>query len=595
MHPTPDQVNSFAQELSLSIEDVGAIKNFICTGQYQLNQQMVGPKEFFLSPNYLGAEDVLYPVVLESLIELNSGKYEECLLLGAIGVAKSTIALYSMAYILYQLSCYKAPQKAFGLDPASEIIIVFQSVTASLSKAVDFNRFKALIERSNYFKNYFMFDKNLESELRFPNNIIAKPVSGEETSVLGQNVISGVLDEVNFMQVTHKSQKSIDGGTYDQATALYNSISRRRKSRFQNQGKLPGMVCIVSSRRYPGQFTDTKEAEVRKQIKENGISNIYVYDKRVWDIKPDSFCGETFKVFAGDATRQPRILGSNDKSKSSELVIDIPVEFKDEFERDILNALRDIAGVSTLARHPFLMNVEAVATCLGTHKSIMSGTTVDFADSHLKARPKLFTSPDSPRWCHIDLAITGDSAGLVIGYVPCFKKVKRGGEIEELPVVKIDCTLEIVPPKGGEIVFSRIRQVLYKLRELGLNIRWVSFDSFQSRDSLQILHQKGFIVGQQSMDRTNTPYEMLKMALYDGRVQIPEHPKLFTELRSLEKDTKTGKIDHPNHGSKDLSDALAGVVYGLTMRRETWVRFGIQTIPISVKNILVPTPLSDNL
>ncbi len=29
-------------------------------------------------------------------------------------------------------------------------------------------------------------------------------------------------------------------------------------------------------------------------------------------------------------------------------------------------------------------------------------------------------------------------------------------------------------------------------------------------------------------------------------------------------------MDHPPHGSKDLADALAGVVYGLTMRCEVW-------------------------
>jgi hypothetical protein len=35
-------------------------------------------------------------------------------------------------------------------------------------------------------------------------------------------------------------------------------------------------------------------------------------------------------------------------------------------------------------------------------------------------------------------------------------------------------------------------------------------------------------------------------------------------------DYKKGKVDHPPHGSKDIADALAGVVYGLTMRRDVW-------------------------
>lgn len=39
------------------------------------------------------------------------------------------------------------------------------------------------------------------------------------------------------------------------------------------------------------------------------------------------------------------------------------------------------------------------------------------------------------------------------------------------------------------------------------------------------------------------------------------------------------------HNSKDVSDALAGVVYGLTMRRELWALHGVSaiTMPTSIK------------
>jgi len=39
------------------------------------------------------------------------------------------------------------------------------------------------------------------------------------------------------------------------------------------------------------------------------------------------------------------------------------------------------------------------------------------------------------------------------------------------------------------------------------------------------------------------------------------------------------------HNSKDISDALAGVVYGLTMRREIWALHGVSavTLPKSVQ------------
>ena len=120
-----------------------------------------------------------------------------------------------------------------------------------------------------------------------------------------------------------------------------------------------------------------------------------------------------------------------------------------------------------------------------------------------------------------------------------------------------------------------------------MNIRWVTFDTFQSTDSLQILRQAGFIVGYQSMDKTPNPYTVTKYAMYDKRVNMPYHSVVERELVSLERDVKKNKIDHPPTGSKDVSDALAGVVFGCTMRREYWglYKVPVQKIPESIKSM----------
>ena len=395
------------------------------------------------------------------------------------------------------------------------------------------------------------------------------------------------LDEVNYMEVTHRSRKSVDGDTYDQAIALYNSIARRRKSRFMKQGRLPG---LVSSKRYPGQFTDQKEAEAKKELAETGSTSIYVYDKRTWDIKPDTFTGEWFQVYPGDQTRKPRIIepGEEVSEDDQSLVVDIPVEYRQEFEVDIMKALRDIAGVSTVAIHPFMMDTEAVSACFGQRASVLSRPDTDFDQTTLLLYPKFIEAPKSPRFAHVDLALTRDSAGVVVGHVPRFVSIQRGEETEILPQIVIDFALEVRPPKGGEILISRIRELFYKLREHGMNLKWISFDGYQSADSIQILQAKGFTTGIRSVDRSPAPYDITKTALYDGRVEIPEHSKLLKELTSLEVDSRTGKVDHPVNGSKDVADGLAGVVHGLTMRREVWARHQMlhKTIPSSIRECL---------
>lgn len=561
----------------------------------QWKWQPVSMEEFVCSTYYLNKKAEIYPKVLIELIEINSGKYVEVVFTGGIGSAKTTSALYTCAYQLYLLSCMHNPHKVYGQDSAAEMLFIFQSLNAKLAKGVDFNRFKAMIEVSEYFREKFPFDKNVESKLVFPRRIEVVPVSGSDTAAIGQNVIGGLIDELNYMAVIEKSKQSVDSGTYDQAVALYNSIARRRKSRFLSQGKLPGILCLVSSKKYPGQFTDQKEEEAKTD------KTIYIYDKRVWDIKPDgTFNTGWFHVFIGDLAQKPRILkpgevvADQDRAK----VVSVPNEFKLEFEKDIINGLREIAGISTLARHPYFLETEKVFAAQNRHPSIFGQTKVDFAENKLTVRKGAFVRPELPRYVHIDLAISGDSAGFAIGCVTGFKSMMELGlsnnPHEMMPLIHIDGTLEIKPPRGAEIQFWKIREVLVTLRSMGMNIRWVTFDSFQSTDSIQLLRQQGFITGYLSMDvRPCKPYDFTKSAIYDGRVTMPKHDHLITEILSLERDLKTGKVDHPAAGSKDVSDSLAGVVYGLTMRREIWGMFSIPTVSMPNSIAVGPDKLEE--
>lgn len=533
----------------------------------------VDPETFLLDDFYLGLEGQVYPEILKEYVEINSSKYVEIVLTGAIGTAKTTIALWSTAYQLYLVSCLHSPQKSYGLDKSSEILFIFQSITAKVAKDLDYSRFKALIQGSPYFRKHFPFDKRLESELQFPHRIIVRPVSGSDTAAIGQNVMGGVIDEINYMAVVENS-KQADGETYDQATAVYTSIARRRKSRFMKGGHVAGLLCLVSSRKYPGQFTDKKEEEAKED------KTIYVYDKTTWEIKPEgTFTGEMFTIFVGDMTRKPKILEATEEHtynpEDAHLIRKIPVEYYNDFKKDMINSIREIAGVATLASHPFIINTEMITRAFTPVKPLFLDEVCDFVDLPLRISKAGIKNPQYPRFVHIDLSLTGDKTGLVIGHVPMFKTIDRGDTYEVAPVIRVDGALAIKAPVGGEIQYHKIRALLYRLRDLGLNIQWITFDTYQSNDTRQILAQKGFMTGTQSVDTTNLPYELVKSAIYDGRLVSPYHSLLQMELARLEKDTKNNKIDHPQDFSKDVADGLAGVVYGLTMRREVWLSHGV--------------------
>jgi hypothetical protein len=544
----------------------------------------VSIEEFLFGGRYLGRpKSELYPAVVEELIIMNeqhgrlTNSLTEIVLTGGIGSAKTTTALYTNSYQLYLLSCYKNPHVTFQMDSTSEILFIFQSLNATLSKEVDFGRFKAICEQSYYFTTTFPFQKHLTSTLKFPNRIEAKPI-GSDGGAIGQNVLGGLIDEVNFMSVTEKSKKAVGGGVYDQARVIYDSVSRRIKTRFVDNGGMPGVLCLVSSRNYPGEFTDIKAKEAETD------DTIYVYDKRVWDVKPaGTFSGETFPLFCGDEIRKPKIIFSAEDVPASDrqLVISIPVEFRKQFEKDIIGSMRDIAGVSTMARFPYIMNPDSVSASFGRVPSVLSHAEHDFnTEDPLKFFRNRFKNTDLPRFVHIDLGVTGDAAGVACGYVKGFKHTINQDQEEMLPDIVFDFVLRVTPPRGDEIKFYKIRDLLYKLRDAGLPLRWVSFDSFQSVDSMQLLKQQGFQVGYCSTDTSMNPYDFTKNAFFDDRIALPEHRTCLREFLSLEKDQKKHKVDHPANGSKDCSDGVAGVVYGLTTRREIWGMFSVPLLRV---------------
>jgi hypothetical protein len=570
-------------EFSEEIWNVGQRFLELYPGQFNLKFIPVTPAEFLLSQAYLNKSEEVYPKLIPYFMEMNSGLYQEALLTGAIGTAKTTLATWTNAYQLYFISAYENPQRQFNLESASEILFVFQSLNKQLAKQVDFARFKATIEGCPYFTNKFPFNKDLLSELVFPNRIIVRPISGESTGAIGQNVFGGLLDEVNYMEVTEESKRSVDKGEYNQAIELYNSLARRRKSRFMQQGRVPGVFCIVSSKRYPGQFTDQKEEESKAELAETGRTSIFVYDKRTWDVLPsDRFSGKWFDVFIGDESRKPKIIEEGDQisPEDQHLILRVPMEYYREFDREIMNALREIGGISTLALHPFFQSREDVADMFGHFESILSDHETDFVYPKLQIFTSRFFKPDLPRWVHIDLSLSHDSTGVSCGTVPGFAAITRGEddraeELEYMPIVRFDFQLRVKPPKGGEILYHKIRTLIYTLREAGLNIRWVSLDSYQSTDMMQILRQNNFITGELSMDTSTLPYEMLKSGCYDHRIQAPTHDLCEKELIQLERDPKKDKVDHPPQGSKDVADSMAGVVAGLTMRREVWHMYDV--------------------
>lgn len=541
-----------------------------------LKQYPVSAETFFLSRDYLDLAQSLYPVVLDELLQINADHNDitEVLCLGSLGAAKTHVALCTHAYQLYKLSCFKSPQRAYGLDPSTELLIVFQSLDFKAAKRLNFDRFKNMVQRSPYFQRYYPWNPNLTSELHFPGMVQVMPVAGLSTGAIGLNVVSASIEEVNFMEVVEKSKKATDGDTYDQAEDLYSALASRRESRYAQSPYLPGVITLVSSPNAPGALTDRKEQEAKANPK------IYVYKKTSYQIRPEQFKDSgTFWVFIGDGNRQPRILASADEADNYDegMVREVPENFRRAFEANIHGALRDHCGVSTAARHPFFSQPRVLPAFV-KRQSLFVTPDVDFVDikCELSGDYLGIANKDKLRAVHIDASLTGDSTGFACGYVEKFKQVEvADGSVEWMPHIVVDGTLQVMPPKGDEINYEKMRKLIYMLNRDGIPVKWVSMDSYQSADSLQQLRRKGYTVGRRSVDRELTPYLILRRLFECGCLEIPEHLHLKKEIVALEYDKVKGKVDHLPGNSKDVADALCGVVYTLYVQRSLWLQGGV--------------------
>jgi hypothetical protein len=557
--------------------------------------------EFIESPEYMNQGAYVRPAIMDHLYELHgTGKqYFEVVLGGGIGIGKNYFADNSLAFDLYKLSCLYSPQAYYELAVGSSIILIHQSKTLKLARKVVFEQFGARLDASGYFPKHFSHDPMYKAEMRFPHNITVMPISSADTAALGMNVFGGVIDEMNFMQKTKsKKKKALTGEEeYDQAKVLYNTIIRRMESRFDRLGVLPGKLYLVSSANYKGDFIDRKEKEAKTN------PHIFVMHMAQWEsfmnkdgtLNKKKYCGKLFFVRVPSKYSPGSIYDSNPPASLGEedKIMKVPVEHREAFDSDLLGSLRDIAGVAIAKTNKFLdeefieKSFAKYITVYGKEQAfaepIVTLSTKDSVESLLNLDFLRRLSGQGPFAAHIDLALTNDAAGVAIGHpigsidigsrtvfdpqIGEFVKEAQG----RLPVFGIPGVLQVLPPTGGEIELNMLRQLVGVIADF-IPLYWLTMDRHQSASTLQYFRSRGVAASIQSLDRTPDPYIEYKFALKESRVYIAEHQVVMEESMDLEQDFSTGKIDHTEEGSKDVSDAIAGVVYKLSNQKVSYAK-----------------------
>jgi len=380
----------------------------------------------------------------------------------------------------------------------------------------------------------------------------------------------------NAQQIQQTLGRELTAAHFDIVEKVYRSLVRRIKSRFERvSGDVPGMVFLASSAATLDSFTERK-------LRESVVDpDVFVVEHSQWSAKPqDFFSGEVFYVLCSRSSLRSRIMEAaeaellDDKwlEEHDAWMVEVPVEYRDDFETNLEDSLRDLAGVSTQAISAFFQRTEAIDACINPRREHPFSDTVWVAGSpgsfrwdvlcrrHTRRLPGGFMeeawspreAPTAPRWVHIDVGVTRDYAGFCLGRIERWVEVvRRDGDgnryADVAPSYVAEVLLSIRPPPGEQIYMPDLRRLVYELQAHGFPIAGFSTDTYEHVEMHQQVRRHGIHTEIISMDTSVDPYEELKSAIYERRIEFYGHEMLLKELRSLEYDRLKGKIDHPRY------------------------------------------------
>ena len=561
-----EQVNDFFSELQ-DFKGIGTEAKLV---------RKIVPIETWLSEEFYSGPSAkqLYPYWKKAIIKVfnNPVRINTVVITGSIGTGKSTAATYMLAYMLYELSCYYPPQALYNLMNNSKILLAYFNITKELAGQVGFAQFRDLIDTIPYFQSIFKRNEKKNSMLEWPQSQLYMKSASSSNDVIGMNLISFFVDEANFF----KGDGAASSGTsindvQSKARQLYNSVRTRGKSRFVVNNVDYTFNIVVSSSMYASSFTE----EIIQESRED--PHVMVFDAKIWEVKNvNTYSKEKFVVFSGNELIDPLICKSvadvnyirahykldevncetpNEAIKDitdydiKKRFIEVPMNFLNEFEGNIIQALQDIAGVPVSATGKLFSNRDCYAKSLTNEESpfvqdqiiISTGANTTIQDYFKRDwKPK---NTNKKRFIHFDQSTSGDSYGAAQCYIDDIKYDEYG-----LPLVSIeyDWMIRINPPKPPhKIDLAKVRSIIpWQEKNFGISFGKISYDTFQSAEAVQDLEKSGYNVQYRSVEK-DKPYLNLTDLYYQGRIHHYRNEWYEKELFDLNWYRALGRVDHP--------------------------------------------------
>lgn len=327
----------------------------------------------------------------------------------------------------------------------------------------------------------------------------------------------------------------------------------------------------MSSTTFDSSFTNQRLKETA------GDPHTYVVNARTWDVRNTQYSKERFYVFCGSGDLDPMILDTTADVNSildsfevertsletpvkeaieliptevKEKVVAVPTDFYTDFKQNLLQSIQDIAGMTVAGEGKLFNNRDLY------NLAIYTPNEPAFLKNTFTISTKLDTLPQdyiNPRWqpeqpeklrfMHIDQGIASDHYGMS----SCFVDSVEIMEDETVKLnIKFDFIIDVVPPRApAKTDIAKMRGLIPWLsKNKGINWGKITYDQYQSQESMQELDKAGYPVAYQSVDRTDEAYLILVDYFYDKRIKIPQQDRFENEIFNVVHFREKHKINH---------------------------------------------------
>ena len=495
-------------------------------------------------------------------------------LTGAIGIGKSTVAVIIGLYELYRLLCLRNPYVFYHIMNNDVITFALLNITMDASARVGWSKIQNLLQMSDWFLANGSLTRSIQPEWKSKDGKVELIFGSRTEHIIGRAVMWCFIDEISFQpnqDVEMQKKKAQD---------LVSAATTRMQSRFMRNNIDPTILVIASSKRTEQSYMETWIAKKKEQENKSTI----IVDEPQWVIRDDKKSKDVFKVAIGNKFMNSEIIPDsateddiNYYKDRGYTLIDVPIGYKTNFIDDIDRALNEVAGISNTELSNFISGERINAAKLSEIENIFTKDVIEVGNNpndatqyydyfDLSKIPQGMLS--KPLFIHLDMSISGDKTGIAGVWI---KGKNDSGE----PIYQLAFSVSIKAPKGNQVSFEKTRQFIYYLKSKGFKIKYITMDTFQSADMLQVLKGAKFNCEILSVDRvdksdvgsmpTCKPYIFLKNAIYEKKLLLPQKGTqlLTSELVGLERNNNSGKIDHSPRGinSKDQADAVCGATY----------------------------------